>query len=59
MQALGASAKVFEYMHRKPEIDNIGHLAPVDFKGQIEFDNVSFAYPTREDTFILKVLTLN
>ena len=55
MQALGASAKVFEYMHREPEIDNTGAHAPTDFKGQIRFDNVSFAYPTREDNLVLKV----
>ena len=55
MQAAGASEKVFEYIDREPEIKNDGTLAPKGLKGQIEFKNVSFHYPSRPDTPVLKV----
>ncbi|KAK3084563.1 hypothetical protein FSP39_015479 [Pinctada imbricata] len=54
MQAVGASAKVFEYIQRKPEIENNGTMAPGKFNGKIEFDGVNFAYPTRGDSLVLK-----
>ncbi|XP_060069453.1 ABC-type oligopeptide transporter ABCB9-like [Ylistrum balloti] len=54
MQAVGASQKVFEYMDRVPKIINNGTLAPHFVQGRIEFRDVTFAYPTRNDTPILK-----
>ncbi|XP_033748629.1 ATP-binding cassette sub-family B member 9-like [Pecten maximus] len=54
MQAVGASEKVFEYIDRVPKILNNGTLAPHCVQGRIEFKDVTFAYPTRNDTPILK-----
>ncbi|XP_069135284.1 ABC-type oligopeptide transporter ABCB9-like [Argopecten irradians] len=54
MQAVGASEKVFEYMDRVPKILNNGTLAPHSVQGRIEFKDVTFAYPTRSETPILK-----
>ena len=56
MQAVGASNKVFEFIDRKPEIRyDIGKLAPAQLEGRLEFKNVSFSYPSRPDTEVLKV----
>ncbi|OWF56666.1 ATP-binding cassette sub-family B member 9-like [Mizuhopecten yessoensis] len=54
MQAAGASQKVFEYMDRTPNILNNGTVAPHCVHGRIEFKDVTFAYPSRNDTPILK-----
>ncbi|XP_066289459.1 ABC-type oligopeptide transporter ABCB9-like [Branchiostoma lanceolatum] len=54
MQAVGASEKVFEYIDRKPEVQNNGLLAPDKLEGHIEFKDVSFAYPARKDIPVLK-----
>lgn len=54
VDAVGAAEKVFQYIDRKPEISNDGSLAPADFSGRVEFKDVSFAYPTRPDSFVLK-----
>ena len=55
MQAAGASLKVFEYIDREPGLKHDGKLAPEVLKGQIEFKNVSFHYPSRPDSQVLKV----
>ena len=55
MQGVGAAEKVFEYIDRKPDSTSGGSDAPDTFKGEVEFINVSFNYPTRPDTEILKV----
>ncbi|XP_071093538.1 ABC-type oligopeptide transporter ABCB9-like [Haliotis cracherodii] len=54
MQAIGASEKVFEYMDRKPVITNTGSYAPDKMEGHLEFRNVSFSYPSRPDSLVLK-----
>jgi ATP-binding cassette subfamily B (MDR/TAP) protein 9 len=56
MQAAGASQKVFEYIDRQPAIStNSGKLTLPRLDGRIEFRNVSFAYPSRPDSIVLKV----
>ena len=55
MRAIGAAEKIFQFIDRKPEIENTGTLAPSTMAGHVEFKNVTFAYPTRPDTDILKV----
>lgn len=59
MQGVGAAEKVFEYIDREPEHPSGGSQAPNTFKGEVEFMNVSFSYPTRPDTEILKVVIVN
>lgn len=54
IDAVGAAEKVFQYIDRKPEITNDGCLAPAEFSGNVEFRNVSFAYPSRPDSYVLK-----
>ena len=56
MQAIGASHKVFEYIDRKPALPtSAGKFVPDVLVGKMEFSNVTFAYPSRPDTLILKV----
>ncbi|CAD5210025.1 unnamed protein product [Bursaphelenchus okinawaensis] len=58
MESVGASRKVFEYMHKDPEIPYDGTVEkPVE--GQIKFENVNFAYPTRPNSEVLKGLNLS
>eukprot|EP00794_Sanderia_malayensis_P007359 gene7359-8179_t len=54
MEAVGASRKVFKYLEREPTILNDGVLKPHDFKGSIEFRNVTFGYPSRPDVPVLE-----
>ncbi|KAI6183113.1 Antigen peptide transporter 2 [Aphelenchoides bicaudatus] len=58
MESVGASRKVFEYISRQPTIKYEGtNEQPI--KGEVIFDSVNFAYPTRSTTEVLKNLTLN
>ncbi|XP_071504086.1 ABC-type oligopeptide transporter ABCB9-like [Diadema antillarum] len=54
MSATGASLKVFKLIDRKPAFKNEGKLKPAEFKGHLEFRNVTFYYPTRPDIPVLK-----
>lgn len=54
MESVGASRKVFEYMTREPAIKYEG-TNEQSIKGDVTFDSVSFSYPTRSTTEVLKV----
>ncbi|XP_069557607.1 ABC-type oligopeptide transporter ABCB9 [Brachyistius frenatus] len=54
MQGVGAAEKVFEYLDRKPKHPADGTEAPETCGGLVEFKDVTFAYPTRPETDILK-----
>ncbi|KAF4074664.1 hypothetical protein AMELA_G00241780 [Ameiurus melas] len=54
MQGVGAAEKVFEYIYRKPKRTLDGQEAPDILQGLVEFKNVTFAYPTRPETNVLK-----
>ncbi|XP_016385103.1 ATP-binding cassette sub-family B member 9-like [Sinocyclocheilus rhinocerous] len=54
MQGVGAAEKVFEYIDRKPKHTLDGQETPETLEGQVEFKNVTFAYPTRPEMDILK-----
>lgn len=56
MESVGASRKVFEYMHKKPAIPYDGQVEKV-VQGRIDFEDVTFAYPTRPNSNVLKVST--
>ncbi|KAH7699355.1 CBN-HAF-2 protein, partial [Aphelenchoides avenae] len=56
MQSVGASRKVFEYMNREPSIQYNGHFVPHEVAGSVEFDDVTFAYPSRPDRTVLENL---
>ncbi|XP_030271771.1 ABC-type oligopeptide transporter ABCB9 [Sparus aurata] len=54
MQGVGAAEKVFEYLDREPKHPADGTEAPDTCTGLIEFKDVTFAYPMRPETDILK-----
>ncbi|XP_011495053.1 PREDICTED: multidrug resistance protein homolog 49 [Ceratosolen solmsi marchali] len=56
-----AAAKVFSIIKRKPKIDSLEStgLKPTDIVGSIEFKNVSFEYPSRADSKVLKNLSFS
>jgi ABC-type multidrug transport system fused ATPase/permease subunit len=55
MSAAGASQSVFDYLDRKPVQKRSGILQPHQFQGDIEFENVSLAYPARPDEIAIQV----
>lgn len=55
MQGVGAAEKVFEYLDRKPKHPADGTEAPDTCSGVVEFKDITFAYPTRPETDVLKV----
>jgi len=55
MTAVGASQSVFEYLDRKPVQKPSGILQPHEFRGDIEFKNVSLVYPARPDEQAIQV----
>ncbi|KAI8331210.1 P-loop containing nucleoside triphosphate hydrolase protein [Chlamydoabsidia padenii] len=58
--ACGAAYKIFDTIDRVPEIDSDSKegAQPDHIKGEIEFRDIKFAYPTRPDITILKKLNL-
>ncbi|CAJ0593585.1 unnamed protein product [Cylicocyclus nassatus] len=57
MDCIGASRKVFEYMHRKPSMPFDGDQRPI-LQGTIRFEDVYFTYPSRPNNHVLKGLNL-
>lgn len=58
MTAAGASQSVFDYLDRKPVQRPSGTLKPIDFQGNIEFNNVSLVYPARPTEVAIQVISL-
>ncbi|XP_072037231.1 ATP-dependent translocase ABCB1-like [Amphiura filiformis] len=58
--ARGAAAVVWKIIDRKSEIDSSSDegIIPDTMKGQIHFENVHFAYPSRKDIKVLDGLSL-
>jgi len=58
-QALGASQKVFEYLDRDQHVkEKPGAVRLARFEKAIDFDNVSFRYPSVPDGFMLDSIQL-
>jgi ATP-binding cassette subfamily B (MDR/TAP) protein 9 len=55
MMAAGASQSVFDYLDRKPLQRPSGKLQPNEFRGEIEFNNVSLVYPARPTEIAVQV----
>ncbi|XP_036371981.1 antigen peptide transporter 2a [Megalops cyprinoides] len=58
LNSVGAAAKVFEYLDRKPEVSVEGSLQPEKLRGHVCFRDVTFSYPTRPDRPALKGLSV-
>jgi ABC-type multidrug transport system fused ATPase/permease subunit len=52
-RASGAAERVFELLHREPRIKPGGATLP-KVLGEVRFDQVTFAYPSRPDVTVLK-----
>ncbi len=64
-KTLGATDRVRELMEEPPEIEIVGSgfvgnsgIAPKSVRGEVEFENVSFSYPSRLQVPVLRGLTL-
>lgn len=58
-KALGANIRLVELIERESAIPiNSGKILDKQLSGDIEFQNVSFAYPTRNNTWVLKNFSL-
>lgn len=57
-RALGASTRVFELLEREPVLPASGQGKLANLVGSLRLENVSFAYPTRPDSEVLKKLNL-
>ncbi|KAL4238741.1 ATP-binding cassette sub- B member 10 [Mactra antiquata] len=59
MKGLGASGRIWELTDRIPLIPHTGGIIPESqVKGLIEFSNINFNYPVREEAIILSNLNL-
>ncbi|XP_068654117.1 ABC transporter B family member 25 [Aristolochia californica] len=59
MKAAGASRRVFQLLDRQSSMENSGNMCPIGEKdGDVQLDDVWFAYPSRPNNMILKGITL-
>ena len=57
--AIGATKRVFEILDTKPEIADAPNAKPLrNFRGQVEFVNVSFSYPDERSVEVLQGVNL-
>ncbi len=60
LRAIGASERIVEMLGMESEVKiedkNVEHL---DFEGNIQYKNIQFSYPTRDDVTVLKGLDLD
>lgn len=55
MTAAGASHSVFDYLDRQPVQKPTGYHQPEEFRGNIQFEQVSLSYPARPDEMAVQV----
>uniref|UniRef100_A0A8C9W6E8 Transporter associated with antigen processing, subunit type t, teleost specific n=1 Tax=Scleropages formosus TaxID=113540 RepID=A0A8C9W6E8_SCLFO len=58
LNSVGAAAKVFKYLDRKPLQEEAGSLEPAHLEGRVEFRDVTFSYPSQPDKPALKGVSL-
>jgi ATP-binding cassette subfamily B protein len=58
MKASGAAERIFELLDRTPAISPTGGLELASIEGRVEFDHVTFSYPTRPDARVLTGIDL-
>lgn len=59
MRGLGASSRLWELIDRKPLISAEGGITLASLQGNVHFSNVTFAYPSRPDVFVLSDFSLS
>lgn len=59
MKAIGSSHRIFTILDRVPVVRFEGGVVPTAVHGEIRFENVSFSYPTRPDTVVLRDMNLS
>ena len=61
IRGISSGARVFEYMKltAKVEMKNETRLLTGSIKGHVQFNDVSFTYPTRPEQQVLENLTLD
>ncbi|XP_045484929.1 mitochondrial potassium channel ATP-binding subunit [Pieris rapae] len=60
IKGISAGGRVFEYINKEPQMDTSGTktIKYHEFHGDIEFKDVTFAYPTRPDAVVLNNFNL-
>ncbi|KAL0820159.1 hypothetical protein ABMA28_006093 [Loxostege sticticalis] len=60
VKGVSAGGRVFEYINKEPKMDTTGTktIKYHEFHGDIEFKDVSFAYPTRPEAVVLNHFNL-
>lgn len=61
-RAIGAADRVFDILGEEPEKININHdrmRSTLKLKGDVVFDHVAFAYPTRKEFTVLKDISFS
>jgi ABC transporter fused permease/ATP-binding protein len=54
MRAFGASERVFQLMDQLPAVERDGGAPVGELRGEVQFDAVGFAYPSRPDVPVLR-----
>eukprot|EP00929_Paragymnodinium_shiwhaense_P100590 TRINITY_DN63013_c0_g1_i1.p1 TRINITY_DN63013_c0_g1~~TRINITY_DN63013_c0_g1_i1.p1 ORF type:complete len:726 (+),score=153.96 TRINITY_DN63013_c0_g1_i1:153-2180(+) len=57
--AKGASKRTFQLIDREPQVPVRGGIEPEQMVGVIDFEKVSFVYPSRPDVHVLRDFSLN
>ncbi|MEM1321502.1 MAG: ABC transporter transmembrane domain-containing protein [Bacteroidota bacterium] len=60
LSAVGATERIREILNTESEVNMLGNatLRPMDIEGTIEYRDVQFSYPTRDDVPVLKGINL-